>query len=257
MALYSFWTSSPTAVVVPILTLQNWRDFFGDPFYALVLLDTARLAVTTTIACVLIGYPTAYALSLLGPRWRLLSVVLLFLPSWISYVVRTMSWLYILGREGLINNLLLKLGLIGEPLPLLYNDVSVQIGLVHYLLPIVILNLYIGIQAVDGSLVSAARTLGANGWQTFVAITLPLSLPGVLAGALLCFILAAGSYLTPLILSGPGKTYYASLIYQLVIQQANWPSGATASLVFIVFLAAIAFVYTRWLGLANVFREVR
>ena len=257
MGLYSFWSQLPAGRIQYILTLENWLEFAHDPFYASILLDTLRVAATTTVLCVLIGYPPAYALSLIGPRWKGLLIILLFLPSWISYVVRTMSWLYVLGKNGMVNTVLLRLGIVTEPVPLLYNEFSVHLGLVHYLLPLMIVNVYIGIQAVDRNLISAARTLGASAWQSFLAVTFPLSLPGIGAGCLLVFILAAGSYITPLVLGGPGTMFYSTLIYESVVRQLNWTFGAVVSLVFIFVLAMAVMLYTRVAGLSHVLREAR
>jgi len=254
---YSFWTRLPSGEVQTVFTLGNWREFFTDPFYVAVLWSTLKLSTATTIICALVGYPPAYALSLIGPRWKGLLVVMLFLPSWISYVVRTMSWLHVLGKNGLVNSLLLGAGVVGEPLPLLYNDMSVVMGLVHYLLPLMILNVYIGLQSVDRNVVDAARTLGATDWQAFLAVTLPWSLPGLSAGCLLCFILSAGTYVTPLVLGGPGTSYYAALIYESVIPQADWPLGAALALVFIFVLAMILVAYGRLVGMGHMFQGIK
>lgn len=254
---YSFFTQASAKSAAGVLTLANWIEYARDPFYVSILGDTLRVAATTTVLCILIGYPPAYVLSLIGPRWKGLLIVLLFLPSWISYIVRTMSWLYILGKNGLVNTVLLRLGVIAEPLPLLYNELSVHLGLVHYLLPLMIINVYIGLRSVDPNLVSAARTLGATDWQAFLEVTLPLSLPAIGAGALLVFILAAGSYITPLVLGGPGTTFYSTLIYESVIRQLNWAFGATVALVFVFVLALAVMLYTRVAGLSHLLRETR
>jgi len=248
---YSFWGRD-----TPGLTLGNWYEFFSDPFYAAILLDTLRLAGITTLVCVVLGYGPAVYLMLQPPRRRALLVVMLFLPSWISYIVRTMSWLPILGKAGLINQLMLNAGLIDQPLPLLYNNFSIYVGLVQFLLPLMIINVFIGLQSVDPSLVLAARTLGANRLQAFRRVTLPLSLPGLAAGCLLCFILSIGSYITPMVLGGPGATYYANLVYDTVLTQQDWPLGATLSLVVVIFLSLALILYARFMGLANMFRDV-
>jgi spermidine/putrescine transport system permease protein len=241
----------------PGFTLANWHEFFTDPFYSTILLDTIRLATTTTFICATLGYGPAIYLLLQPPRRRALLVVLLFLPSWISYIVRTMSWLPILGKSGLINQLLLAAGLLSHPLPLLYNNFSIYVGLVQFLLPLMIINVFIGLQSVDPSLVSAARTLGANPLQAFRRIVLPLSLPGLAAGCLLCFILSMGSYVTPMVLGGPGATFYANLVYDTVLTQQDWPFGATLSLVVVIFLLLALILYGRFIGLKNIFNEVR
>ena len=257
IGIYSFWAHLPTGAVQTSFTLANWREFFTDSFYGTILLDTIRLSSVTTVVCALVAYGPAYFLTQLGARWRGLLVIMLFLPSWISYVVRTMSWLHVLGKAVLINTLLLNVGVVTQPLPLLYNDFSVYLGLIHYLLPLMILNIFIGLQTVDANHVAAARTLGANGWQAFLAVTFPLSLPGLAAGCLLCFILSAGAYVTPMVLGGPGTTYYAGLVYDTVIGQVDWPFGATLSLVMIFFLAMSLIAYSRLVGISHMFQEVK
>jgi spermidine/putrescine transport system permease protein len=255
--IYSFWTRLPTGAVQFSFTLQHWRELFGDPFYMIILLRTLRLAAVVTLICVVIGYGPAYYITLVSPSRRALLIVLLFLPSWISYIVRSMSWLPILGKEGLFNSLLNRWGIISEPLPLLFNDFSVYVGLVQFLLPLMIINIYIGLQAVDRKVVDAARTLGATPLQAFLAVTFPLALPGLAAGCLLTFILAMGAYITPQILGGPGTTYYANLVFETFVSHQDWPFGATLSLVIIFFLLVGLIGYARLAGLSMMFREVR
>jgi spermidine/putrescine transport system permease protein len=256
MALHSFWLRDPNGIVIQQFTLASWREFLDDPFYLEVLARTGRLAAITTLICALVGYPVAYTLILMPERFRALMILLLFLPSWISFVVRTMSWLHVLGQGGLVNLLLRRMGLIEAPLPLLYNDFSIYVGMVHYTLTYMVLNIYIGLQSVDRNLVDAARTLGAKGWHAFLEITLPLSLPGLMAGSLLVFILAAGTYITPLILGGTGNVYYSNLIYEAVIPQLDWPLGATLAVVFIAVLTAVIGLYARLAGVGTLFRKV-
>lgn len=257
LGIYSFWSRLPTGAVSYVFTLENWRELFGDLFYATILAKTLRLAAVVTLICALIGYGPAYYITLVPPARRALLITLLFLPSWISYIVRSMSWLPILGKEGLLNSLLVGSGLLAEPLPLLYNDFSVTVGMVQFLLPLMIVNIYIGLQAVDPKLVDAARTLGATDMQAFFAVTFPIAWPGLAAGCLLTFILAMGAYITPLILGGPGATFYANLVFETFVSHQDWPFGATLSLVIIFFLAAGLVGYARLAGLSTMFREVR
>jgi spermidine/putrescine transport system permease protein len=257
IGMYSFWTRLPTGAVQFSFTLHQWRELIGDPFYMTILLQTLRLAAVVTLICAVIGYGPAYYITMVPPSRRALLIVLLFLPSWISYIVRSMSWLPILGKEGLFNSLLLRSGLISEPLPLLFNDFSIYVGLVQFLLPLMIINIYIGLQAVDRKVVEAARTLGATPVQAFLAVTFPLALPGLAAGCLLTFILAMGAYITPQILGGPGTTYYANLVFETFVSHQDWPFGATLSLVIIFFLIAGLVGYAQLAGLSTMFREVR
>lgn len=257
ISVYSFWTRLPSGVVVPIVTLSNWQELFGDAFYASILVKTLKLAGMVTLACVVIGYGPAYYITTQPPRRRALLMTLLFLPSWISYVVRSMSWLPILGKQGLLNTLFMQLGLVSQPLPLIYNDWSVVTGMVQFVLPLMIINIAIGLQAVDRKLVDAARTLGATDAQAFLEVTFPIAWPGLAAGCLLTFILAMGAYITPQILGGPGTTYYANLVFDTFVAQQDWPFGATLSLVIIVILAIGLAGYARLAGLSSLFQDAK
>ncbi len=257
VGLYSFWSHLPTGAVRTSFTLANWRELFTDPFYGEILLKTIRMSAVSTVACAVLGYGPAYYLTLQPARRRNAFVLLLFLPSWISYVVRSMSWLHVLGPNGLANTALVGAGIVSSPLPLLYNDFSVYVGIVQYLLPLMIINIYIGLQLIDRNVLDAARTLGASGIQAFWAVTFPLALPGLSAGCLLSFILAMGAYITPMVLGGPGTTYYANIVYDTVINQQDWPLGATLSLVVVFFLALSLYGYARLAGFATMFREAR
>lgn len=257
VGVYSFWTHLPTGAVRMSFTLANWRELVSDPFYGEILLKTIQMAAVSTVICAVLGYGPAYYLTLLSGRRRNALVLLLFLPSWISYIVRSMSWLHVLGPNGLVNSALHNAGLISSPLPLLYNDFSVYVGIVQYLLPLMIINIYIGLQLIDRNVVDAARTLGASGVQAFWTVTFPLALPGLSAGCLLSFILAIGTYITPMVLGGPGTTYYGNLVYDTVINQQDWPFGATLSLVVVFFLALGLYLYARLAGFSTMFREAR
>ena len=254
---YSFWTMLPDGTVVRDFSLETWQSLVTDPFYGSVLLDTFQLAFVSTVICVVVGYGPAYLMASAAPRWRGVLTILLFLPSWISYLVRTMSWLPVLGKNGLVNTALLGAGVVEQPLPLLYNHFTVYLGLVHYLLPIMILNIYLGLATVDPTIVAAARTLGANARQAFLAVTFPLALPGLSAGCLLCFILSLGTFVTPQILGGPGTTYYGNLVYDTILHQLDWPTGAMLSVVIMVLLIALLYVYGRFMGLSTVLRAIK
>lgn len=257
MGTYSFWTRLPDGTIDQAFTLANWREIFADGFYWEILLKTVRFAFISTLVCAILGYGPAYFLTLQPPSRRGLLVILLLLPSWISYVIRTMSWMPVLGRAGLLNDMLMRLGLIDAPLDILYNDASVYIGMIQFLLPLMMLNIYLGLSGVDQNLVAAARTLGASRWQAFRAVTFPLSLPALSAGCLLCFILAMGTYITPLLLGGPGATYYSRLIYEEVVSQQNWPLGAALSVVIVLMLATFLGLYARFVGLSHMLRGTR
>ncbi len=254
MAVFSFYEFVTAGVEKEVYTSANWREFFTDGFYHMFLWKTVRVAAITAILCGLMGYPPAYFIAMSNFRHKWLLLLLLIVPFWISFTIRTFSWIHILGEQGVINVLLMKLGIVSEPLRLLYTEGAVVMGMIHFLLPYMILNVYVSIEGIDRNLISAARTLGCTAWQAFYEVVLPLSLPGLMAGLLLCFVLAAGSYVTPQILGSTRDALFGNIIFDTIMGQLNWPMGSTLSLVLLVLLGAVAAVYSRYMGLSRVFR---
>lgn len=255
IVVYSFWLRTSTGAELPGFHLDNWQLVFGDPFYRDILLGTLRIAAITTLLCALLGYVPAYVIAMSATRHKTLLLLLLILPFWISYIIRTMSWINILGSSGALNTALVGLGIVPEPVQMLYNEATVILGLVHFLLPFMVLNVYVSLDAIDRNLLDASRSLGASSLQTFREVTLPLSLPGLAAGGLLCFVLAAGTYITPLVLGGPRQAMFANLVFEAVITQLNWPLGSALSIVLLVVLGAVVMVYNRLVGLGQIARS--
>jgi spermidine/putrescine transport system permease protein len=250
IVVYSFWLRTATGADQVGFFLDNWQEALTDPFYRDILLNTIKIAAITTIVCAIAGYPTAYFIARSRGNKTLL-LLLLILPFWISYIIRTMSWINILGVSGVINSVLLGLGLINEPLQMLYNEPTVILGLVHFLLPFMVLNVYVSLEGIDVSLEDAAASLGATRWQGFLEVTLPLSLPGLAAGGLLCFVLAAGTYITPLVLGGPTDAMFANLVFEAIVTQLDWPLGSALSLMLLVLLGVLVLIYNHYLGMAQ------
>jgi spermidine/putrescine transport system permease protein len=255
--IYSFWLRTATGAEQVGFYLDNWKEVLTDRFYRDILLSTLRIAAITTIACALLGYIPAYFIARSKTRFKPILLLLLMLPFWISYIIRTMSWISILGVSGAVNQTLQWLGIIDKPLEMLYNEPSVVLGLVHFLLPFMILNIYVSLDGIDRSLTDAAKSLGCTGWQAFREVTLPLSLPGLAAGSLLCFVLGAGTYITPMILGGPTDAMFANLVYEAIITQLNWPLGSALSLVLLLLLGGLVAVYTRYLGIDQIAKSFR
>jgi putative spermidine/putrescine transport system permease protein len=206
---------------------------FGElatvPLYRDVLARTFRISLTVTLACLVLGYPVAYTLAT-APRWLAAPLlVLVLVPFWISLLARSFTWLVLLQRNGVVNRLLLALGLTTEPLPLVYNELGVYVGMIHILLPYMILSLYAGMRGIDPTLLRAAANLGATGWQAFRRVYLPLSLPGVAAGSVLLFVLGLGFFITPALLGGGKVTLIAVLIEANIREALNWPLAAALS----------------------------
>jgi spermidine/putrescine transport system permease protein len=254
MLVYSFFTDAGAGVVRPVLTTENWSEFFSDPYYRLGLWQTFRVSCTATVLCALMGYPASYfvAMTRLKHKWVLL--LLLFLPFWISFIIRTMSWIDVLGGQGAINSMLHYTHLTNHPLAMLYREAAVEVGTVHFLLPYMILNVWVSLEGIDRNLILAARTLGCTPWRAFLEVTLPLSLPGLFAGLLLCFVLAAGSYLTAAILGGPTNFMFGNLIYDALNSELSWPMAATLSIILLALLGLVTALYGRFIGMGQVYR---
>ena len=255
IVVYSFWLRAPTGADIPAFQFGNYAKFFADFFYPSILIRTIRVSLETVIICLLMGYIPAYFFYRSETRHKSFLLLLIMLPFWISFIIRTMSWVNILGDTGLFNYLLIKAGILSNPLGMLYNEGSVILGLVQYLLPFMILNIFVSLEGIDKSLLEAAKSLGCTEWQAFKEVTLPLSLPGVSAGCLLVFVLTAGTYLSPMILGGPGNDMIANLIFKRVIGTLDWPFGSAISVVLLALLGIIVWVYNRYLGITQIFKS--
>ncbi len=252
MGVYTFFTFITAGVEESTLTLANWHEFVTDTYYHGFLLKTLRVGAITAAICGVLGYFPAYFIWATTFKHKWLLLLLLIVPFWISFTIRTFSWIHILGEQGVINVTFLKLGIISAPLQMLYTEGAVIMGLLHFLLPYMILNVYVSLGSIDRTLISAARSMGCTSAQAFREVTLPLSLPGLAAGLLLCFVLAAGSYVTPQLLGSGRDALFGNLIYDTIMGQLNWPMGATLSIVLFVILGFFAAIYTRYMGMSQI-----
>jgi ABC-type spermidine/putrescine transport system permease subunit I len=239
----------PESLFAPGFTLEHYRRFFTVPLYVGVLWRTLRIAALTTVLCLALGYPTAYFLSRLSPRWTKVLLVFVVLPLWTSVIVRVYAWMALFQANGLVNRVLLDFGVIGEPLKIMYREGAVLVGMVHVLLPFMILPIYSVLRGLDPRLVTAAQNLGANGWQVFRRVVLPLSLPGAVTGTMFVFILSLGFFITPALLGGGRVIMIAILIEEQVRQFLNWGFAAALAAVLLV---ATALLYA---GLNRVLRR--
>jgi ABC-type spermidine/putrescine transport system permease subunit I len=221
-------------------SLAPFEKALTDRLYLQVLFNTALIAGYVCVICLVLGYPVAYLLAAAASPWATIGLAFVLLPFWTSILVRTYAWMVILGRNGVINRTLLDLGLVATPLPLLNNTTGVLIGMVHVLLPYMIFPLYAVMRRVDHGLLAAAEGLGAPGWQIFRRIYLPLTLPGVLAGVTLVYILAIGFFITPALLGGGKVIMIAVLIESQIRQFLAWDFAAALS---VVLLATTLVVY--------------
>jgi len=236
----SFALRSPYGTVEWRLGVWNYARAF-QPLYLEVYWRSFWIALLTTALCALLGYPVAYALALRVPaRWKSALLMLVVIPFWTSFLIRTYAWMIILRSEGVVNNLLLALHLIHEPLRLLYTPLAVFIGLVYGELPFMILPLYAVLQRLDPALLEAAADLGAGRWRTFCRVTLPLSAPGLVAGGVLVFISSVGAFITPDLLGGARTMMVGNLIQNQFALVRDQPFGsAVAFLLTLVVLALL------------------
>ncbi|MGG7568159.1 ABC transporter permease [Rhodovulum sp. DZ06] len=253
IVVYSFWLRTATGADMAGFHLDNWAEALTDPFYRDILLNTLKIAAVTTLVCALMGYPAAYFIARSKGNKAIL-LLLLMLPFWISYIIRTMSWINILGVSGAFNSFFMWVGITSEPIQMLYNETTVILGLVHFLLPFMILNIFVSLDGIDQTLEDAATSLGATRWKAFTEVTLPLSLPGLAAGGLLCFVLGAGTYITPLVLGGPTDAMFANLVFEAIITQLDWPLGSALSLMLLAVLGVLVAIYNRYLGMAQLMK---
>jgi spermidine/putrescine transport system permease protein len=207
------------------------------------------------LICAIAGYIPAYFIANTTFKHKWLLMLLLILPFWVSFIIRTYSWIHVLGNQGFVNTTLIFFGVIDEPVKMLYTEGSVIMGMIHFLLPYMVLNIYVSLEGIDRNLVSAARTLGSTPWQAFFEVTLPLSLPGLAAGSLLCFVLSAGTFVTPQILGGPRDFMFGNLIFDALMDELNWPMGATLSFVMLIMLGTIVIIYNRIMGLSQIYKS--
>ena len=225
------------------LTLEHYARFF-DPLYLEVLQRTFLWSVACTVICLVLGYPVAYVIVRSG-RWRNLLLFLVVLPFWTSFLVRTFAMIFLMRDTGLINNWLLKLGLISQPLTILYTPFAVMAGLVYGFLPFMILPIYASLEKLDLSLLEAAEVLGARPRARFRRVTQPLSMPGVVAGCLLVFIPALGSFLTSDLLGGAKEMMIGNLVQNQFSSARNWPFGSAASFIVMALVLAAVMLYLR------------
>jgi spermidine/putrescine transport system permease protein len=243
MFAYSLMPRGVYGGVEPGFTLQHYRRFF-DPLYLQILNRTFIWSVATTVICLAMGYPLALLIARSG-KWKNLLLFLVVLPFWTSFLVRTFAMIFLLRDTGFINTLLLNAGLTRRPIEMLYTAFSVMTGLVYGFLPFMVLPIYASLEKLDLSLLEAAEALGARPLARFVRVTLPLSLPGVVAGCLLVFIPALGSFLTSDLLGGAKQVMIGNLIQNQFAAARNWPFGSAASFIVMALVLVAVVVYLR------------
>jgi putrescine transport system permease protein len=219
-------------------TFENYAFLFQDGYYGIIYLASLKMAAIGTLLCLLLGYPMAYFIARQPPQRRNLLLLAVILPFWISFLLRVYAWIGLLGNRGVINHFLMSIGIIDQPLPMLYNDFSVYLGIVYSYLPFMILPLYANLERLNLDLLDAAADLGARRWEAFVDVTLPLSRPGILGGCLLVFIPAVGEFTIPALLGGADTLMIGRVLWDEFFINRDWPVASAVSVVLLLLLIA-------------------
>ncbi len=243
---YSFWSVSPQQTIVHSWNLQNYIQLIRNPIYISVLFRSIRIAAAVTLLALLLGYPLAYFLSFHAPKRKDLLYQLVIIPLWASYLVRGYAWKTILGSDGVLNGLLQYLHITHHPVEFfLYSPFAVVLTLTHIYTPFTFLPIYASLEHVPRNLVEASHDLGASPWSTFRRVILPLSLPGVLAGATFAFVLTLGDFLAPLLVGGASGIMISNIVVSLFGAAYNWPLGAAISLCMLLLVMTLLFATER------------
>ena len=250
----SFWTQASNSLDFDrSFSLKNYIVFFEKPIYLKLLLKSVKISGAVTLATVLLAYPAAYFIAFKVKRNKLVWLILITVPFWTSYLLRVFAWKVVLGFNGVINSGLMTLGIIEAPLEfILYNPTAVVITLAHAWAAFAILPIYVSLEKIDRSLLEAAADLGEGPAMSFLRVTLPLSMPGVIVSSLLVFIPTTGDYVTPNLVGGPTGIMIGNIVVSLFGNANNWPLGATTAVMSMLF---IAFLVCIFLWLTKLFRE--
>jgi len=234
------------SLFTPTLSFASYARLLGSSIYLTVFVNTFEISATVTVLALALGYPLAFVLATAGPRVSRLMLAAIIVPLWTSVLVRTYAWMVLLGRRGLVNEGLQSLGLLDAPLPLLYNRLGVTIGMVHVLLPFMVLPIYSVMKGIDVDLLKAAQNLGANRRQAFLRVYVPLSLSGLATGCLLVFVSALGFFVTPALLGGRRDMMIAMLIDNQISQLLDWGLGSALAVVLFVITAGLLLAVQRF-----------
>ncbi len=243
----------PMSVFTPSFTLEKFARAFTKTVYLRILRTTFEVAGMTTLIALLLGYPVAYLFTNVQGKMKMVIMALIILPFWTSIIVRMYAWMTLLGHNGIFNRLLIDAGAISEPLPMMFNRFGVLVGMVHFMMPYMVLSIYAVMSGIPHEYMQAAANLGAPPWRRFLRIYLPLSMPGVGAGCLLVFILALAFFITPALLGGLRDTMIAQVIEQEMNESFDWSFAAALSTILIVITITLYVVYTKIMGVERIY----
>lgn len=244
MLVLSFLERAETWGVVNRFTMQNYKNIL-EPIYLKTFWESFKLAIITTLANIIIGYPYGYFMAKLNEKWKKRMLLLIMIPFWISSLMRLYGWIIIFRANGVLDRILMSLGIINEPLKLLYTYPAVAVGMVYALLPFMIFSVYSSAEKLDWSIVEAARDLGATRWQAFTTITLKMTLPGLMSGIVLTFIPSMGLFFIADILGGNKVVLVGNLIQEQLMKAHNWPFASALSVVLMIMTSLMIYLYRR------------
>ncbi len=242
------WTEG--GILTVRIVFDNFRYILSDSLYFDTYVNSLKISVASTFLCLLLGYPIAYAIVRSGPVARPILLLLIILPFWTSFLLRVYAWMGLLADQGTINNLLIAIGVIDEPIRMLYTEFAVYIGIVYTYMPFMILPLYANMEKLDGSLNEAAADLGSRPTNTFFKVTLPLTTPGIIAGSLLVFIPATGEYVIPDLLGGGNVQMIGRVLFNEFSRNSDWPVAAAVAIVLLVILVVPIIIFQHFQGKA-------
>ncbi|QDX91702.1 ABC transporter permease [Brevibacterium sp. JNUCC-42] len=244
VVMLSFLKRGVYGQIVYEFTLANYARFF-ESLYVQIFIETLLVSLGTTFICLLLGYPLAYMITRLDRKWQNIWLLLVMIPFWINFLVRSYAWVIILRTQGLVNTVLQSLGLIDQPLTLLYTPGAVLLGMVYALLPFIILPIYVSLEQLDRKKLEAAYDLGATPAKTFWHITLPLTMPGVVSGCILVFVSSLGMFVVPDVMGGAKSSLFGNVIQNQFLSARDWPFGSALSMVIVVFSIIMIYLYYR------------
>lgn len=247
MVMYSLWQRAGTSLV-KTWNFENYASFFEKSHFVAGLINSLEITALVTVISIVLAYPLAWIIAeRVSPRWQRMALILAILPFWTSYVVRSYAWLLVLSRNGYLNQTLISLGVIDTPLEIAATRVATVTGFVHFFVMLLTLTIYANLVQLSPNYRRAAADLGANGFQTFWHVILPLTIPGVMVGAFLTFVLCIGDYITPQILGGNNELVLPQIIMLQITRRADFPTAAALSIILMVVISIAYIACARWL----------
>lgn len=228
------------------LIFDNYLILLEDDIYAVAYFNSVKVAFVATLSCLVVGYTMAYGIARSAPRWRNIMLLAVMMPFWTSFLLRVYAWMGLLANHGIINNFLMWTGVIDEPLQIMYTDIAMYIVFIYAYLPFMILPLYANLEKLDPTLDEAAADLGAGPLTIFLTITLPLSVPGIIAGCMLTFIPAVGEFVVPILVGGPDSLMIGRVLYDEFLGNIDWPMASAVATVLLLLLVLPFMVYTHY-----------